>query len=351
MNFRDLLRSVVDKDASDLHLSVGIPPIIRINGKLEHLGEVVCSSEYINEIIKEVVPIEKSMISSCHNVDLGVEIEGIGRLRVNIYHDSNGPCVAFRLIPNKIKSLKELGLPEVINQVCNLRRGLVLVTGAAGTGKSTSLASIIESINATRSAHIITVEDPIEFVHRHKESIVNQREIGVHASSFSDALRAALREDPDVILIGEMRDLDTIAMAVTAAETGHLVFATLHTKNASQSVNRIIDVFPPHQQEQIRIQLAESLEMVISQVLVPSLDGKRRHVACEVMINNMAIKNLIRERQMHQIKTVIMSSGKHGMVTLEQSLKTLVEAGSISLDAAVDLAFDKRYFESYNKEE
>ncbi|MDD2866875.1 MAG: PilT/PilU family type 4a pilus ATPase, partial [Candidatus Omnitrophica bacterium] len=304
MDIRDLLKHIVAKGASDLHLTPGLPPMMRMNGILEKLEDEILESAQIQEMVAKILPEDKRLAPG-EEIDLGIEIKGMARFRINVYYDRNGLCAAFRLIPALIRSLGELGVPEIVDKVCEMKRGLVLVTGVTGSGKSTTLAAIIDMINAKRRDHIITIEDPIEFVHHHKKCIVNQREVGTHTRSFSEALRGALREDPDVILVGEMRDLDTISMAMTAAETGHLVLGTLHTRGAAQTIDRIIDIFPPHQQEQIRTQLAESLEMVVSQVLLPSMEGGRRQLACEVMVVTTAIRQLIRNKKTHLIATEI----------------------------------------------
>jgi len=337
----DLLKLTKDNNASDLHLCVGLPPMIRVCGILKKAADKVLKNDDILGIVKEILPKGKSNlidsdgnIADFKDIDLGVEIEGLARFRTNIYHDRNGLAVAFRLIPNKMRLLEELGLPEVVRDVCSMKRSLVLVTGITGSGKSTTLASIIDIINSQRAEHVITIEDPIEYVHEHKKCIINQREIGAQTSSFADSLRSALREDPDVILVGEMRDLETISMAITAAETGHLVLSTLHTRGAVQAIDRIIDVFPPHQQAQIRIQLADTLGMVISQVLIPSSDNKVMHLACEIMVGNNAIKSLVREKQTHQIYSAIQTGSNVGMQTLDKSLKDLVTSGKIPEESA-----------------
>lgn len=345
-DIKELLKIIVAKNASDLHLNVGLPPMMRSNGILEKLDDRPLEREEVWEMITKILPEDKKNIMPGQEIDLGIEIKNIARFRVNVYYDKNGLCAAFRFVPMVIRPFAELGLPDIVSGVAGMRRGLVLVTGVTGSGKSTTLATIIDIINTTRHDHIITIEDPIEFVHQHKNCIVNQREIGTHAHSFSDALRAALREDPDVILVGEMRDLETIAMAMTAAETGHLVLGTLHTRGATQTVDRIIDVFPPHQQEQIRIQLAESLEMVISQVLLPSVDGRSRLLASEVMVCTTGIRQLIRGKKTHQLFTEIETGSQRGMQTLEKSLKNLVNAGKISADVALPWVRDKKLFES-----
>lgn len=345
MVIKDLLKTIVAKGASDLHLCVGSPPIMRLNGALEKLEGDLLTNEEIDRMVHAILPAQKILVFG-EEFDLGIEIKNIARFRVNIYYDKNGICAAFRLIPALIRPLKELGLPDIVEHVSDMQRGLVLVTGITGSGKSTTLAAIIDMINSKRHDHIITIEEPIEFTYGQKKSIINQREVGIHTRSFPEALRAALREDPNVILVGEMRDLPTISMAITAAETGHLVLATLHTRGAAQSVDRIVDVFPAHQQEQIRIQLADTLEMVISQVLLPSIDGKRRHLACEVMMATTAIRQLIRSKKTHQIATEIETGGQLGMQTMEKSLKSLVNAGKILNEVALPWIQDKKLFES-----
>jgi twitching motility protein PilT len=345
MDVRELLKNIVAKGASDLHLCANLPPMMRMNGVLEKMEGEVLSGAEVQEMINKIIPDNKALVPGSE-IDLGIEIKHIARFRVNVYYDKNGLCAAFRLVPAFIRPLVELGLPDVVERVSDMKRGLVLVTGVTGSGKSTTLAGIIDMINAKRTDHIITIEDPIEFVYGHKKCIVNQREVGVHTRSFSEALRSALREDPDVILVGEMRDLDTISMAMTAAETGHLILATLHTRGAAQTIDRIIDVFPSHQQEQIRVQLAETLEMVVSQVLVPSIDGRRRYVACEVMVTTTAIRQHIRARKTHQIPAEIETGAMFGMQTLEKSLKSYVSAGKILADSALPWVQDKKIFEN-----
>ena len=345
MDIKEYLKTIVAKGASDLHLCAGLPPMMRLNGVLEKLEGNLLSNGEIEETVNAILPKQKSLVVG-EELDLGIEIKNVARFRVNVYYDKNGICAAFRFIPAYIRSLSELGLPDVVTRVSDMQRGLVLVTGITGSGKSTTLAAIIDMINSKRHDHVITIEEPIEFTYGHKKCIVNQREVGIHTHSFSGALRAALREDPNVILVGEMRDLETIAMAMTAAETGHLVLATLHTRGAAQSVDRIVDIFPPHQQEQIRIQVADTLEMVISQVLLPSLEGKKRHLACEVMIATTAIRQLIRSKKTHQLITEIETGAQLGMQTMEKSLKSLVNAGKISTDVALPWVQDKKLFES-----
>jgi len=345
LDIKHLFDEIITKEISDLHLCVGLPPMVRKVTGLDPLSNDELSDEDIRKILFSVLPEHKlSHIDKGGEVDIGISIENKARFRVNVYKDRRGVCAAFRLIPQRIKPLESLGLPAAVRNACEMQRGLILVTGAAGSGKSTTLASIINKINLERSCHIITLEDPIEYIHEHKHCVINQREIGVDTETFSMGLRAALREDPDIILVGEMRDLDTISNAVTAAETGHLVFATLHTRNAAQSVTRVIDVFPPEQQAQIRVQFAEALSMVVSQTLVPARDGQSRHLATEVMVNNTAIKNLIRESKTFQIKNIIESCGKEGMQTMDQSLKFLADSNKIDIRTARKFAFEKHYF-------
>ncbi len=329
MDIGNIFKTVVDQGASDLHLSVGLPPTIRIRGKLERIQEQPLTYDEIVALLKQMFPKQQTMSFQGGDLDLGGEIEGLVRFRCHVYHDYNGLCVAFRLIPYEIKSFQELGLPDVVEKACKLQTGLVLVTGSAGCGKTTTLASIIDRINSTRACHIITLEDPIEFVHQHKKSLVNQMQVGVHVPSFFQGLHNALREDPDVILVGEMRDLETVKLAITAAETGHLVFGTLHTRDTAQSIDRMLDVFPPTQQEQVRVQLSDSLQMVISQMLIPGAQGEQRYLACEILISTMAVKRLIRERKGHQIKSTIEASGQLGMQTFESAVQFLARRGKI----------------------
>ncbi|MFH0877235.1 MAG: type IV pilus twitching motility protein PilT [Candidatus Omnitrophota bacterium] len=344
MDIRFLFKNIIAKGGSDLHLCSGLPPMMRLNGVLVPIEEtpLALTHEMIIEMLQAVLPEGKRKLSIGEELDLAFEIRGIARFRTNIYYDRKGICAACRVIPSVIKSIKELGLPEVVHKVVDMKRGLVLVTGVTGSGKSTTLAAIIDAVNCKRQDHIITIEDPIEFVHEHKKAIVNQKEVGLHTHSFQSALRAALREDPDVILVGEMRDLETISMAITAAETGHLVLGTLHTRGAGQSVDRMIDVFPAHQQEQIRIQLADALEMIISQVLVPSLDGKNRYMACEILVANTAVRQLVRNKKTHQLITELETGAQWGMQTLDRSLKSLVDKGLVSELTASAWIADKK---------
>lgn len=344
VSIMELLKLANEKGASDLHLAVDLPPTIRLYGFLEKLDYPELSEKDIHKMVSEVLTEEQQReLSEAHEIDTCFEVADLARFRVNAFYERQGKGAAFRLIPFKIKSIDELGLPEVVARLAGEERGLVLVTGPTGSGKTTTLASMIDLINQQRSGHIVTIEDPIEFVHQHKKCIVHQREVGRHTNSFALALKSVLREDPDVILVGEMRDLDAILMTVTAAETGHLVLSTLHTSSAAQTVDRIIDVFPPHQQAQVRTQLAESLVGVVSQTLIPRLDKKGRVVATEVMVANAAIKTMIREGKTHQIPNAITSGMKEGMHTLDHSLTALVKEGKISEEEMAKRSLIKRF--------
>jgi len=345
MEIKELLVTTKEKDASDLHLNVGVPPILRINGKLEKLKLSELTPQDTHEMIYSILSErQKSDFEKYGELDLSYELTNIARFRINAFKHRRGEGAALRLIPEKIKTLSELNLPSILSSFTDKDKGFVLITGPTGSGKSTTLAALIDIINKNRHDNIITIEDPIEFIHYHKNCLVSQREIGSHTKSFSSALRKALREDPDVILVGEMRDLETISMALTAAETGHLVFSTLHTISAAETVERIIDVFPPHQQNQVRMQLAGSILGIIAQTLLPTMDGKGRVPALEVMIANPAIRNLIREGKTHQIPSTIQISKKDGMQSLDQSLKDLVMEDKISREEAIKKAIDKKAF-------
>ncbi len=334
-----------EKGASDLHLSSGAYPLLRIRGELTPVDNEVYSKDRVHEMIYEVLSDDrKAQLEEKHEIDFAIELSGIGRFRVNAFYQRRGESAAFRIIPTKIKTLEELGLPPVCSTLARSKKGLVLTTGPTGSGKSTTLAAMVDIVNSEREDHIITIEDPIEFVHENKKCLVNQREVGPHTNSFAIALRSALREDPDIILVGEMRDLETIQMALTAAETGHIVFGTLHTNSASQTVDRIVDVFPPHQQQQIRTQLSEALVAVISQTLIQTLDGQGRIVACEVMVATSAIRNLIREGKTHQMPSIIQTGAKDGMQSMDQCLKMLVMKNKISKEDAYLRAVDKASF-------
>jgi twitching motility protein PilT len=338
----DLLRLVMSRDGSDLHLTAGAPPVIRIHGKLQRLeGENKLQPADLRQMIYSVLTQrQRERLEDEMELDLSLSLPGEARFRVNVYFQRDAMGAAFRLIPTTIRGIPELGLPQQVARFAELPRGLVLVTGPTGNGKTTTLAALIDIINNSRELHIMTVEDPIEFLHLHKKSIVNQREVGTDTKSFANALRHVLRQDPDVILVGEMRDLETISTALTAAETGHLVFATLHTQDAPQSVDRIIDVFPPHQQQQIRVQLAGTLQGIVTQQLVLRNDGKGRVVASEVLIATPAVRNLIREAKTHQIYSAMQAGGRYGMQTMDQSLAGLVQKGRTSFQTAMERAHD-----------
>jgi twitching motility protein PilT len=336
------LREVLFRGASDLHISAGAPPMLRIDGAL---GPIADGKPWSREVVKETLmgllsPHERERFESTLELDFAYTLTANARFRVNYYQDRGSMSAAFRIIPNEVKQLAQLGIPEVVSQFATLPRGLVLVTGPTGSGKSTTLAALIDIVNSTRTDHIMTVEDPIEFLHRNKKSLVHQREVGRDTQSFSSALKHVLRQDPDVILIGELRDLETISTALTAAETGHLVFATLHTQDAAQTIDRIIDVYPPHQQMQIRSQLASTLQGIVCQTLVKRASGAGRVVAAEVLMMTPAIGNLIREGKTFQIGSAMQSGRAQGMSTLDQHLADLVNSGTISRQSAIDKARD-----------
>ena len=337
----ELISQAVSLNASDLHLTVGIPPTARIDGKLTPMGEEKCMPPDIEAMAMSVLDDNhKDILQRNGEVDLAYSIPGKGRYRLNIFRQRGVLAMAIRVLNTRIPSPEELGLPDVLLTMCQKKRGLVLVTGPTGSGKSTTLASLIKIINNTTKQHIITLEDPIEYLHRHNKSIVNQREMGADSKDYASALRAALREDPDVILVGEMRDLETIATAITAAETGHLVFSTLHTVGAANTIDRIVDVFPPYQQQQIRTQLADVLECVVSQQLIPRQSQEGRVAAIEVMLSNSAIRNHIRESKTFQIASVMQTNRKLGMITMDDALLELYRAGDISLESAISYAQD-----------
>ena len=342
-----LLEFIVDTNASDLHLTPGLPPMARIEGELSAIPDMpVLSPEMISALLDTIMSIEqREAFDAEWELDLSFGRRGLGRYRVNAFMEKGEPAVAIRRIPDVPPSLEELGLPPILLEISRLKRGLVLVTGPTGSGKTTTLAALVNQINHERTEHIITIEDPVEFVHAHDLSIVQQREVGRDTTEFSRALRSALREDPDVILIGEMRDLETIAAAVSAAETGHLVFATLHTNSAVQAIDRIIDVFPPEQQTQIRLQLSASLQAVLAQRLVPMILGGRACVV-EVLIASEAVRNLIREGKTHQMATAMQSGIKDGMILFDMELAALVRRGEVAREVAVGYSNDPRSFAS-----
>jgi twitching motility protein PilT len=333
----DLLERMVARGASDLHVTAGTAPAIRLNGQLERLEDFPrLTPDDTQRLLYRIMNTEQQKhFEVKRQLDLAYSIPGLARFRVNVYFQRESLGAAFRLIPSELKTLEELGMPAALAELADKPRGLVLVTGPTGSGKSTTLAAVIDRINQSRADHIMTIEDPIEFLHWHKRCVVNQREIGPDAVSFAEALRAALRQDPDVILLGEMRDLETIATALTAAETGHLVFATLHTQDAPSTVDRLIDVFPAAQQEQIRVQIAGTLQGVVTQTLLLRADGAGRVAATEVLLPDDAVRNLIRQAKVEQIYSVMQTGGKRGMQTLEQSLADLVMRGIVSQDVAL----------------
>ena len=335
-DFADLLLEVLERRASDLHITAGAKPAVRIRGKLTPLEDYPqLTPTDTREVIYSILTNDqRQKLETDWQLDFAYAIPNVARFRVNAYFQRSAIGAAFRLIPFEIKSAEELGLPSVVHDLARKPRGFVLVTGPTGSGKSTSLAAIVDEINQTREDHILTVEDPIEFLHPHKKCVVNQREIGSDCHSFAAGIKAALRQDPDVILVGEMRDLETIHTALTAAETGHLVFATLHTQDAPQTIDRIIDVFPPEQQQQVRVQLSVALEGVITQQLLPTADGASRVAACEVMIPTPAVRNLIREGKTHQILSSMQTGSASGMQTMDAALAALVRQGKITAKLA-----------------
>jgi twitching motility protein PilT len=336
LDFADVLLEVIDRRASDLHITAGAPPTVRVRGRLVPMdGFPVLTPNDTREIVYSILSEgQRQRFENNWQIDFAYQIPGRGRFRVNAYFQRSAVGAAFRLIPFEVVPLETLGLPPVVADFANKPRGLVLVTGPTGSGKSTTLASLLDVINGSREEHIMTIEDPIEFLHHHKKCIVNQRELGSDAPSFGEALKAALRQDPDVILVGEMRDLETIGTALTAAETGHLVFATLHTQDTPQTIDRIIDVFPPEQQGQVRAQLSVALQGIMTQTLLPTADGAGRCVATEVLVPTPAVRNLIREAKTHQIYSVLQTGASHGMQTMDASLAQLVRGGKVNRQLA-----------------
>ncbi len=336
-----LLEEVVRKKASDLHLQVGLPPMIRVDGALSPVaGTDPLTEETVETLVFNILDDDqKQILLKDKEFDFSFAFGDIGRFRVNAFHERGNLAAALRLIPNEILSLEQLGMPAIINKFAAYPRGLVLVTGPTGSGKSTTLAAMIHKINQERAEHIITIEDPIEYTHRSKKSVIVQREVHYDTYSFTVALRSALREDPDVVLIGEMRDLETISSAITIAETGHLVLATLHTNSAAQSVDRMVDVFPPHQQPQIRAQLANILMAIVSQRLIPAIGGGRI-AAAEILTATPAVRNIIREGKTHQLEAVIQTGSEFGMQSMDKTLVGLVHGGNISYDEARNFAVD-----------
>lgn len=337
---KELLKRMVTLDASDLHICAGTPPAYRIHGILERLDTTTLAPKDTHDLVKSVMTERQyNTFKKELELDFSIGVEGASRYRVNAYLDRGSVAAAFRMIPYKVRTFSELNLPPIIAKLSDKPRGLVLVTGPTGSGKSTTLAAMIDSINSNKKTHIITMEDPIEYLHRHKKAVINQREVNADTHSFAAALKSILRQDPDIVLLGEMRDPETIAAALTVSETGHLTFATLHTNSAVQTVNRIIEVFPAHQQAQIRTQLSFVLEGVISQQLLPTKDGNGRALALEVMVTTPAIRNLIRDDKVHQIYSAMLSGqGSSGMITMSQSLIDLAKRRIISEDMALSMA-------------
>ena len=345
LEINELLEEVIKRGASDLHITVGVPPVLRINGVLQRMDFPKLSSDDTREMVYSILTArQREALETSLEFDLSYSVPGSARFRVNAYFQRNSLGAAFRIIPYRIKTVEELKLPLIVKEFARLPRGFVLITGPTGQGKSTTLAAIIDLINSTREEHIMTVEDPIEFLHLHKKCVVNQREVGADTHSFANALKYVLRQDPDVILVGEMRDLETISTALTAAETGHLVFATLHTQDAPQTIDRIIDVFPTYQQSQVRLQLASTIQAIVTQQLVSTKDRKSRIPATEVMVATSAVRNMIRDARVHQIYSAMQAGGQHRMQTMDASLAALYKAGQISYETALARSHNKDDF-------
>ncbi|TCU72807.1 type IV pilus twitching motility protein PilT [Tissierella praeacuta] len=348
MNIIELVNLATSRKASDIHITVGIPPVLRINGQLVILEEERLKPEDTKVLVYETL--NENLIKELEEkgeVDTSFSSPGIGRYRVNAYKQRGSYGMALRIIPLEVPTIDDLGLPKVVKDLSRLPRGLILVTGPTGSGKSTTLASMINQINNERRCHILTLEDPIEYLHKHNQSIVNQREIGSDSMSFANSLRAALRQDPDVILVGEMRDLETISIALTAAETGHLVLSTLHTIGAAKTIDRVIDVFPPHQQQQVRIQFSSVIQAIISQQLLPKADDSGRIAAFEIMVATTAIRNLIREEKIHQIDTAIQTGAKFNMQTMDNSLLDLYKKGLITKEITLMQSINQDNIKKY----
>ncbi len=344
INIREIFREGVRIGASDIHITVGVPVMARVTDKLIAITDSKLDPNDTKHVVESILtPEQYEHFLEEGEIDFSFSISGLGRFRCNAFKQRNSYGLVFRIVPIVVPSLESLGIPNSIGSFTRKQRGLVLVTGPTGSGKSTTLASLIDIINRRDKRHIITIEDPIEYLHTNKLSLVNQREVGIDTKNFSNALRAALRQDPDVILVGEMRDLETIATVLTAAETGHLVFSTLHTVGTSLTIDRIVDVFPPHQQQQIKSQLAGVLEGIISQQLVPSKDGSSKKLASEILVSTPAVRNLIREGKTHQIQTIIQTGRDLGMVTMDESLLSLYRANKITRDDLIRYAVDVDY--------
>jgi twitching motility protein PilT len=347
IDIKDLLQYAVNKNASDLHFTEGLPPTLRVDGMLQHTGYPVISREESKRIIYSILNDEQKVRFETElELDFSLYIPDLSRFRVNVHMQRGSVEAAFRIIPSRIMTIKELGLPAIVAELARKQNGLVLATGPTGMGKSTTLAAMVDLINTERQALVVSIEDPIEYVHKNKKSIIKQREVGSDTRSFAGALKHALRQDPDVILVGEMRDLETISTAITAAETGHLVLSTLHTPDAPQTIDRLIDIFPPHQQKQIMIQLAGSLQGVICQQLLPRKNITGRVVACEIMTATPAVRSLIREQKTEQLSTVIQTNAKNGMVTMDKTLKKLYEEGIIDEQTVKFKAKDRGEFDN-----
>ncbi len=340
-SLNELLEITLKEKASDLHITVGIPPTIRVNGALTKVGTEELEPEHTDKYVKDILEDSYDEFVKTGECDTSYSIPGLGRFRVNAYKQRGSHALAIRVVGLKIPTLGDLGLPPILKELTTKQRGLVLVTGPTGSGKSTTLAAMIDEINSNRSEHIITLEDPIEYLHKHKKSVVNQREVGRDTKSYANALKSILREDPDVILVGEMRDLETISIAITAAETGHLVFSTLHTIGAAKTIDRVVDVFPPYQQQQIKIQLAAVIQGIVSQQLLPKTNNDGRVASLEIMVATPAIQNLIREGKSHQIESSVQTGAKHGMKTMDMALVELYKKGSISYESALTYSVDR----------
>lgn len=343
----DLLREAAERGASDLHLTVGLPPMVRVDGSLCRLDYLPLAPNNTQRFIYDILSSDQiQWFEKTRELDFSYGVKGVGRYRVNVYRQRGSVGAALRAIPDQIPTFEQLGLPGILRDLCQKHSGLILVTGPTGSGKSTTIACMIDTINSEHPVHIMTIEDPIEYLHRHKKGMINQRELNTDTDSFENSLRAVLREDPDVILIGEMRDLETISAALTLAETGHLVFGTLHTRNAPQTIDRVVDVFPPHQQDQIRVQLSNTIEAVIAQQLLPRVGGGRI-AAIEIMVATSAIRNLIREGKTYQIYSALETGAQFGMQTMDKVLAELHRSGIVNHEEAIARAIDRENFKRF----